>query len=61
MKILKTVRSLVSFTIISAISCVIAFGLGFLYIKATNDANGAVSIALFGTIFIALILGAFDD
>lgn len=62
---LKTLKSIVSFSLITLISFAICFAVALLilYIWGLNDdtIRACVSILFFGTIFIALILGAFDD
>lgn len=58
-------RSILSFSIIIAISFAICFALALviLYVFGINDdtLRAGASIMLFGTILVALILGAFDD
>lgn len=62
---LKTLKSIVSFSLITLISFSICFAVALLilYIWGLNDdtIRTCASIMFFGTIFIALLLGAFDD
>lgn len=62
---LKTLKSIVSFSLITLISFAICFAVALLilYIWGLNDdtIRAGASIMFFGTILIALILGAFDD
>ena len=61
---LKTLKSIVSFSLITLTSFLICFAisLAILYIWGLNDdtVRACVSILFFGTILVALILGAFD-
>ena len=60
-----TLKSIISFCLITLISFLICFAisLAILYIWGLNDdtIRAGVSILFFGTILIALMLGAFDD
>ena len=62
---LKTLKSIVSFSLITLISFAICFAVALLilYIWGLNDdtIRAGASIMFFGTIFVALLLGAFDD
>ena len=58
-------KSIVSFSLITLISFSICFAVALLilYIWGLNDdtIRAGASIMFFGTIFVALLLGAFDD
>lgn len=60
MKAIKIIKSVVSFTIITAVSFIIASAMGCFYVMAMDNLQGGISILFFGNILIALMLGAFD-
>lgn len=61
---LKTVKRIVNFSFITLTSFLICFAVALLilYIWGLNDGTirAGASVMFFGTIFIALMLGAFD-
>lgn len=64
-QIIRITKSIVSFFVVALASCIICalFALLIMYVFGITDSTirVAASIMLFGTILVALVLGAFDD
>lgn len=58
---MRTIKSLLSFLIIVGFSFAVAFGAALLILSATGREQDFFCVLFFGSLFVAAVVGAFEE